>query len=164
MGALEAARPDCARFVGGCVRDRLLGLEPVEYDVATDAVPDQVRAVFPGARMVGESFGVMLVRSHGHVIEVATFRTDGASSDHRRPDSVVFTDEREDVKRRDFTINALALKLNKDGELTVQPFDTQDSSMLAVFSNADCLAVRPPFAEPAKAGDRVEIIRLDPRG
>ena len=57
--------------------------------------------------MVGESFGVMLVRAHGHVIEVATFRADGVSSDHRRPDSVVFTDEREDVKRRDFTINGL---------------------------------------------------------
>jgi poly(A) polymerase len=96
-----------AYFVGGCVRDRLLGFEPTEYDIATDAVPEQVRSLFPGARMVGESFGVMLVRSHGHVIEVATFRSDGVSSDHRRPDSVVFTDEHEDVKRRDFTINGL---------------------------------------------------------
>ena len=96
-----------AYFVGGCVRDRLLGLEPSEYDIATDAVPEQVRSIFSGARMVGESFGVMLVRSHGQVIEVATFRSDGDSSDHRRPDSVVFTDEHEDVKRRDFTINGL---------------------------------------------------------
>ena len=64
-----------AYFVGGCVRDRLLGHEPVEFDALQRMpVPDQVRAIFPGARMVGESFGVMLVCAHGHVIEVATFR------------------------------------------------------------------------------------------
>lgn len=96
-----------AYFVGGCVRDRLLGLEPTEYDIATDAVPEEVRGVFPGAHLVGESFGVMLVRSHGHVIEVATFRSEGRSSDHRHPDAIEFTNEREDVKRRDFTINGM---------------------------------------------------------
>ena len=96
-----------AYFVGGCVRDRLLGIEPTEYDIATDAVPDQVRGIFPGARLVGESFGVMLVRSHGHVVEIATFRTEGSSSDHRHPDHVEFTNEHEDVKRRDFTINGM---------------------------------------------------------
>ena len=96
-----------AYFVGGCVRDRLLGLEPTEYDIATDAIPDEVRAIFPGARLVGESFGVVLVHSHGHVIEIATFRTEGSSSDHRHPDHVEFTNEHEDVKRRDFTINGM---------------------------------------------------------
>ncbi|MDY7110662.1 MAG: CCA tRNA nucleotidyltransferase [Planctomycetota bacterium] len=96
-----------AYFAGGCVRDRLLGLEPKDYDIATDARPAQVKAVFPRAQSVGESFGVMLVRRKGHVIEVATFRTDGVYSDRRHPDAVSFTDAEHDARRRDFTINGL---------------------------------------------------------
>ena len=65
-------------------------------------------------------------------------------------------------RRQDYLRSVLGR--NKAGELTVKPFEKQDSSMLAVFSSADCLAVRPPFAEPAKKGDRIDIIRLDPRG
>ncbi len=96
-----------AYFAGGCVRDRLLGQEPEDYDIATEALPDVVADMFRGTRRVGESFGVMLVRSHGHVIEVATFRSEGAYSDHRHPDEVVFSNEHEDAARRDFTINGL---------------------------------------------------------
>lgn len=96
-----------ALFAGGCVRDQLLGLEPADYDVATDAVPEQVRAAFPRAIGVGESFGVMLVRHGGRTVEVATFRADGSYADGRRPDGVRFSDDREDAMRRDFTINGL---------------------------------------------------------
>ena len=66
-----------AYFAGGCVRDRLLGLDPKDFDIATDATPAEVKALYPSARGVGESFGILLIRSHGHTVEVATFRTDG---------------------------------------------------------------------------------------
>ena len=96
-----------AYFAGGCVRDRLMGHEPGDYDVATGARPDEVKQLFPGAHLVGEAFGVVLVRRDGHTVEVATFRIDGEYSDQRRPDSVVFTDARQDAFRRDFTVNGL---------------------------------------------------------
>lgn len=94
-------------LAGGCVRDRLLGLEPKDYDVATEAVPTRVVELFPRARTVGAQFGVVLVRRHGVDIEVATFRSDGTYSDGRRPDSVRFGTAEEDAQRRDFTINGL---------------------------------------------------------
>src|SRR5438477_2510282 len=96
-----------AYLAGGCVRDRLMGHEPLDYDIATDAKPEKVRAVFPKLRCVGESFGVMLVRAFGHEIEVATFRTDGVYSDSRHPDHVEFSDAQHDAQRRDFTINGM---------------------------------------------------------
>lgn len=96
-----------AYLAGGCVRDRLLGIEPEDYDVATDASPDRIKSVFPGSRGVGEAFGVMLVRVGGHTVEVATFRSEGAYPDGRRPESVRFTTAEEDAERRDFTINGL---------------------------------------------------------
>ncbi len=96
-----------ALFAGGCVRDALLGLEPADHDVATDATPEAVRRVFPRAIGVGESFGVMLVRHGGRTVEVATFRADGSYADGRRPDTVRFSDDREDALRRDFTVNGL---------------------------------------------------------
>jgi len=98
-------------WAGGCVRDELLGRVPKDYDVATAALPDQVRAVF-GRRQtlaVGAAFGVITVlgpRGAGHV-EVATFRSDGGYTDGRHPAGVTFTDAREDAQRRDFTINGL---------------------------------------------------------
>jgi len=98
-----------AYFAGGCVRDELLGLEPTDYDVATDASPQEVRALFTRTAEVGASFGVMLVRSGPVTIEVATFRADGPYTDKRRPDEVRFADPESDAKRRDFTINALFL-------------------------------------------------------
>ena len=96
-----------AYFAGGCVRDRELGIEPADYDVATDATPEQIAGVFPSARGVGEAFGVMLVRMGGRTIEVATFRSEGGYIDGRRPTEVRFTNAREDAQRRDFTINGL---------------------------------------------------------
>ena len=96
-----------AYFAGGCVRDELLGQAPADYDVATNATPDQIRGVYPGARGVGEHFGVMLVRQGGRTVEVATFRGEGAYEDGRRPGQVVFSDEVTDARRRDFTINGL---------------------------------------------------------
>ncbi len=96
-----------ALLAGGCVRDRLLGRVPNDYDVATNARPERVRELFPKARLVGAKFGVVLVHRFGHDIEVATFRSDGTYSDGRRPDQVTFGDDREDALRRDFTINGL---------------------------------------------------------
>lgn len=96
-----------AFFAGGCVRDRLLGLEPSDFDVVTDARPDRIRELFNNAVGVGESFGVMLVRRGGQAIEVATFRSDGVYEDGRRPVSVTYSDDRSDAARRDFTVNAI---------------------------------------------------------
>ncbi len=98
-----------AYFAGGCVRDELLGLEPTDYDVATDATPKRVRSLFRSTAEVGASFGVVLVRVDGVSIEVATFRDDGPYTDKRRPDAVHFSDPEADARRRDFTINALFL-------------------------------------------------------
>lgn len=95
-------------LVGGCVRDRLLGREAEDYDVATDARPERIMDLFPRSGSVGAHFGVVLVRGDGCQVEVATFRSDESYSDGRRPDSVRFqTDPREDALRRDFTVNAL---------------------------------------------------------
>ena len=114
-----------AYLVGGCVRDLLLGREPKDYDVATDATPKQVMSILPETYAVGAQFGVVLVpapgrdvasndsvegSSHGHAVEVATFRSDLGYSDGRHPDDVRFTQNpREDVARRDFTINGMLL-------------------------------------------------------
>lgn len=142
-----------AYLVGGCVRDLLLGREPADYDVATDATPQQVLAIFPETYAVGAQFGVVLVpvprehrqrltdefvapnvlkdpchsearnyeqpAVHGHshkaCVEVATFRCDVGYSDGRHPDEVRFSlDPREDVQRRDFTINGLLLDPEKN--------------------------------------------------
>ncbi|MGN6726020.1 MAG: CCA tRNA nucleotidyltransferase, partial [Tepidisphaeraceae bacterium] len=81
-----------AYLAGGCVRDALLGLEPKDYDVATDAPPARVQALFKKTQAVGAAFGVILVRLNRSVVEVATFRTDGRYEDGRRPSSVEFTD------------------------------------------------------------------------
>jgi poly(A) polymerase len=96
-----------AYFAGGCVRDCLMGHSPDDYDIATDARPEAVGGLFRNAHYVGESFGVTLIRRRGHMIHVATFRTDGVYSDGRHPDSVDYTDAEHDAARRDFTINGL---------------------------------------------------------
>jgi poly(A) polymerase len=118
-GLVEAGHE--AYFVGGCVRDLLLGLEPKDFDITTSATPSEVATAlqFKGADvdLVGAHFGVSLAKFLGETIEIATFRTDGAYSDGRRPDDVKYTtDVREDVKRRDFTVNALLLGI--DGQIT----------------------------------------------
>lgn len=96
-----------AYFAGGCVRDHLMGHDPLDYDVATSATPKQILELFPRAQAVGESFGVMLVHHRGHSVEVATFRTEGVYSDGRHPDTVSFSDAQHDAQRRDFTINGM---------------------------------------------------------
>lgn len=96
-----------AMFAGGCVRDSLLGRPCKDYDVATNARPEQVQSLFPKSLGVGAHFGVILVRQGGFPIEVATFRRDGAYLDGRRPEKVEFTDAEEDAKRRDFTVNGM---------------------------------------------------------
>ncbi len=116
MTARDAAR-DLARrlktaghealFAGGCVRDRLLGHEPKDYDIATSAVPSEVMALFPGSNEVGAHFGVVIAKYGGHHVEIATFRTDGSYRDGRRPETVTFSTPEEDAQRRDFTINGL---------------------------------------------------------
>src|SRR6202158_6197187 len=109
-----------AYLAGGCVRDLLLSREPADYDVATDATPQQVMQIFPQTYAVGEQFGVVLVPEssgatgaparQGTTVEVATFRSDAGYSDGRHPDEVRFTKSpREDVQRRDFTINGMML-------------------------------------------------------
>src|SRR5215475_15552956 len=111
-----------AYFAGGCVRDLLLGREPSDYDVATDATPTQVMDIFPQTFAVGAQFGVVLVPLPKNefgasavvpdeevpVVEVATFRSDVGYSDGRHPDEVRFSKSpQEDVQRRDFTINGM---------------------------------------------------------
>ena len=101
-----------ALWNGGCVRDLMLGRTPKDYDVATDARPDQVRKLFGNRKTlaVGESFGVIIVlgptKAAGQ-IEVATFRTEGPYGDGRRPDSVAYATPEQDAQRRDFTINGM---------------------------------------------------------
>lgn len=132
LAAIEVVRTLRSRghqayLVGGCVRDLLLGRDPADFDVSTDATPEQVMRIFPQTYAVGAQFGVVLVpfkavgidrpsdseevtAEHPRVIEVATFRSDGIYSDGRHPDAVRYTsDPREDVQRRDFTINGLML-------------------------------------------------------
>ena len=95
-------------YVGGCVRDGLLGLDTSDIDLCTDAPPARLRELFPGSLEVGASFGVVLVRGEGAEVEVATFRSEHSYRDGRHPEAVYLeTDPKQDVLRRDFTINAL---------------------------------------------------------
>src|SRR5439155_26550180 len=98
-----------AYFAGGCVRDQLLGREPLDFDVATSAPPEVVRLLFRRTVPVGAQFGVILVIEDGVPFEVATFRSDDAYVDGRRPTPVRFVSAREAAERRDFTINGLFL-------------------------------------------------------
>ena len=103
---LKAAGPE-ALLAGGCVRDKLLGREPKDFDIATSARPAEVLALFPKSNEVGAHFGVVIAKHRGHHIEIATFRTDGCYKDGRRPESVTFSTPEEDAQRRDFTVNGL---------------------------------------------------------
>src|SRR5882724_10352003 len=98
-----------AYFNGGCVRDMVRGVEPHDIDIATSATPEEVQALFPKTVPVGAAFGVVLVLEGEHQFEVATFRSDDAYVDGRRPSAVHFGSPEEDARRRDFTINGLFL-------------------------------------------------------
>ena len=100
-----------AYAVGGCVRDTCLGLEPKDYDLCTEALPDQIQEAFRGRDLVlaGVKHGTVGVVTKGGVVEITTFRTEGSYSDNRHPDGVAFVPDIEsDLARRDFTINAMA--------------------------------------------------------
>jgi poly(A) polymerase len=129
MNAREFADQICSKLrdaghlaylVGGCVRDILLEREPEDYDVTTDATPEQVEALFPHTIDVGAKFGVTIVMEDSKdpdaaQVEVATFRSDTSYSDGRHPDAVVYSKTpQEDVARRDFTINALLIDPRND--------------------------------------------------
>ncbi len=96
-----------AYFAGGSVRDRLLGRPAKDYDIATNARPEQIEALFPKTVAVGKAFGVIVVVQDGTETEVATFRADGGYQDGRRPDSIEFCGAEEDAMRRDFTVNGM---------------------------------------------------------
>ncbi|HXT87460.1 MAG TPA: CCA tRNA nucleotidyltransferase [Verrucomicrobiae bacterium] len=119
MKARELAESICARlreagyqalFNGGCVRDLILGREPADYDVSTDATPEGVQQLFQESLAVGAQFGVIVVLDNSTQVEVATFRSDIGSADGRHPERVEFSSSPEqDVRRRDFTINGLLM-------------------------------------------------------
>jgi len=96
-----------ALWAGGCVRDMLLGKKPKDFDIATDAKPDQVESLFENTKPVGKAFGVILVKSDGHEFEIASFRDESDYLDGRRPSKIEFASDYEDAIRRDFTINGM---------------------------------------------------------
>ncbi|HTB22473.1 MAG TPA: CCA tRNA nucleotidyltransferase [bacterium] len=106
-----------ALLAGGCVRDRLRAVEPLDYDIATSASPQEVQAAFPSTEPVGAAFGVVLVIAGGAAYEVATFRADGPYLDQRRPSAVRFASAEEDARRRDFTVNGMFYDPDKDAVL-----------------------------------------------
>ena len=114
-----------AYVVGGCVRDSLLGLTPHDWDLCTSALPQQVMELFGAQRCIptGLQHGTVTVKQSGALYEITTFRTEGTYTDGRHPDEVHFVpDVREDLARRDFTINAMAYNA---AEGLVDPFDGQ---------------------------------------
>lgn len=137
--------------VGGCVRDSLLGRTPQDWDAATSALPEQVMELFGGqARPTGLRHGTVTVRSGGQNVEVTTFRTDGTYRDGRRPDSVTFTRSlREDLSRRDFTVNAMAADVR--GALS-DPFGGRDDLRAGILR---CVG----RAEDRLAEDALRILR-----
>ena len=128
MEALERAGYE-AYIVGGCVRDALLGREPDDYDVTTSATPEEMKKALCDFKVIetGIKHGTVTVLSAGASVEVTAFRCDGDYSDHRRPDSVVLTrDLREDLARRDLTVNAMAY--------------SEKTGLVDIFGGADDLA------------------------
>ena len=119
-----------AYIVGGCVRDLLMGKSPQDWDITTSSLPHQTMALFD-AIPTGLPHGTVTIRLQGESYEVTTFRTDGEYADHRHPDAVRFTEDlREDLARRDFTINAMAMDLR--GTL-INPFDGQSDLQAGVL-------------------------------
>ncbi len=140
-----------AFLVGGCVRDLLLGHEPTDFDISTDATPDQVIALFPQSVAVGAKFGVIVVLGAEHKVEVATFRSDIGSADGRHPERVAFSSSPEqDVQRRDFTINGLLMRHDNDEILDF------------VGGQADlCAGILRAIGEPSRrfAEDKLRMLR-----
>ena len=132
LGALRAAGYE-AYPVGGCVRDSLMGRVPADWDLCTSALPAQTEAVFAGYRLIetGLKHGTVAVLTDMGVVEITTFRADGAYADGRHPDAVTFVpDVREDLARRDFTVNAMALA--PDGTV-IDPFGGREDLAAGVI-------------------------------
>lgn len=116
-----------AYCVGGCVRDSLLGITPIDWDISTNALIPELRQLFPEGNVLSEKFGVIRLDftkdksdDDGIIADIATFRVEGPYSDFRRPDEVRFVDSiEEDLARRDFTVNALA---DNPKEILVDPY------------------------------------------
>ncbi len=96
-----------AYYAGGCVRDMLRGVPPQDYDIATNAKPEQVQKLFPHTVAVGAHFGVVCVLEGGASFEVASFRADGLYLDGRHPENITFSSPEQDAQRRDFTVNGM---------------------------------------------------------
>lgn len=139
-----------AYFAGGCVRDRLRGVPAHDIDIATDARPEQVAALFRRTIPVGAQFGVMIVVAGGAQFEVATFRTETGYLDGRRPDSVEFSDAENDARRRDFTVNGLFL----------DPVDERVIDHVGGVADLEARVLR-AIGDPAEriAEDKLRILR-----
>ena len=156
-----------AYLVGGCVRDMLLEHRPHDWDICTGALPEQVMALFPGSRPTGLAHGTVTVVLGSRQVEVTTFRTEGGYADHRHPDRVAFVTElTEDLSRRDFTMNAIALAA--DG-LLADPFggveDIREKRIRCVGEPArrfeeDALRMLRALRFSAKLGFTIEINTL----
>jgi len=145
-----------AYVVGGAVRDALVGRTPADWDLATEATPDQMRIIFPNAEYENRFGTVGVPTEAGIVREVTTFRADGASSDARRPDSIIFLQRIEgDLARRDFTINAMAFGLAPESSRRLDP--VTDSALIDPYGGADDLAAGIVRA----VGDPAERFRED---
>lgn len=139
-------------LVGGCVRDLLRGVEPSDYDMTSDALPQEVLALFgERAHPTGIQHGTVTVVSDGHPVEITTMRRDGAYRDNRHPESVAFTNQiEEDLSRRDFTVNAIAL--SGSGEV-IDPFGGREDLSAKVLRAVGNAGVR--FEE-----DALRMLRL----
>ena len=137
--------------MGGCVRDLLRGVEPADWDMTTNARPEQVVALFPGA-LYENRFGTVEIDVEGGAYQVTTYRHDGAYSDHRRPDEVIFGERLDDdLARRDFTVNAMALAVDEvergagptaDGDGGTAP---GRSTEITTQITVDATAIHDPF-------------------
>lgn len=140
-----------AYIVGGCVRDILMKKAPHDYDIATSASPEQIKSLFNKTADTGIKHGTVTVIENGIPFEVTTFRTESGYSDLRRPDKVYFVkDIKEDLSRRDFTMNAIACSLN--GEIT-DPFGGQND-----IKNKIIKTVGNPYKRFSE--DALRILRL----
>src|SRR5437762_6284196 len=139
-----------AYFAGGCVRDMVRDIAPKDFDIATNARPEEVQKLFPRTYAVGAHFGVIVVLENDFQFEVATFRSDDAYIDGRHPTAVHFSSPEEDAQRRDFTINGMF-------------YDPVDDSVIDFVSgraDIDAKLVR-AIGEPAQrfAEDRLRMLR-----
>ena len=131
-----------AYVVGGSVRDALRGVDPHDWDVTTDATPDEIQKVFKRS-LYNNRFGTVVVQSGDHEVEVTTYRTEAGYADHRRPDAVTFSASlEEDLERRDFTMNAMAWRPARDGKPgeLIDPFGGQkdlESRLLRAVGDPD---------------------------